>query len=119
MTYIQLRVESGSPVSAAGEEEVSMEGGAGDIIDRTVVGLEHKLNRRHQLTLTCRWAMENLKCVVTFSDNDLLGVVSVKEAAACIEHLKIPPFSDPTTNRLLSSFANDKQVPNTISIKFG
>lgn len=54
MTYIQLRVESGCPISTAGEEEVSMEGGAGDIVHWTMMGLEHKLNWRSQLALTCR-----------------------------------------------------------------
>ena len=39
-------------------------------------------------------------------------VVSTDERVVlCIEHLKIPPFSDPTTNRFLSSFEKDKHVP--------
>lgn len=30
----------------------------------------------------------------------------------CKEHLKTPPFSDPTTNKFLSSLEKDKQVPD-------
>ncbi len=36
---------------------------------------------------------------------------TVEVVAACREHLYTPPFSDPTTNRLLSSRENDRQVP--------
>ncbi len=45
MTYIKLRVESCSAVSATGEEEVAMEGRARDGVHWPMVGPEHKLDR--------------------------------------------------------------------------